>query len=162
MTCSTPSVPLDAAAGGAVLSLHRSALLVAVAILALGAVGCGSSGGKSSSGASTTASSATSGNSTRTTTGGTSSTPVAAGNQTIAIQNFKFNPDPLTVKSGTKVTVAILDDNVPHSVTADDGAFDTGIFMKSTGPKTITLSRTGTFKYHCQVHSFMTGTIDVS
>ena len=143
------------------LSLPRSTLLVLVAVLAVGAVGCGSSGTKSP-GATTTVTSASSGNSARTTAGGTSTTPAAAGSQTIAIQNFKFSPEPLTVKSGTKVTIAILDDNIPHSVTADDGDFDTGIFMKSSGPKTIALSRTGTFKYHCQVHSFMKGTIDVS
>jgi len=143
------------------LPLRRSALLVAVAVVALGAAGCGSSGTKSPA-ATTTITSASGGNSARTTAGGTSTTPAAAGSQTIAIQNFKFSPDPLTVKSGTKVTVAILDDGIPHSLTADDSDFDTGIFMKSSGPKTVTLSRTGTFKYHCQVHSFMKGTIDVS
>src|SRR5437588_5276129 len=148
--------------GGAVLRLFPSAALVAVAAVVVTGVGCGSSGGKTSNGASTTAASAGSGNATATTTGGTSSTPPPAGSQTIAIQNFKFSPDPLAVKAGAKVTVAILDDNVPHSVTADDGAFDTGIFMKSNGPKTISLSKSGTFKYHCQVHSFMKGTIEVS
>src|SRR6266446_2680069 len=124
--------------GGAVPSPFRSAALVALAALMMTAVGCGSSGGEKSNGASTTAASAGSGNATATTTGGTSSTSPSAGSQTIAIQNFKFSPDPLAVKAGTKVTVAILDDNVPHSVTADDGAFETGIFMKSNGPKTIT------------------------
>jgi plastocyanin len=148
--------------GGAVPSPFRSAALVALAALTITAVGCGSSGGTKSTGTSTTAALAGSGNDTGTTIGGTSTTPAPAGSQTIAIQNFKFSPDPLAVKAGTKVTVAILDDNVPHSLTADDGAFDTGIFMKSSGPKTITLSRSGTFKYHCQVHSFMKGTIEVS
>ena len=136
-------------------TVSRSSLLVAVAVLAVGAVGCGSSSNKSSSG-STTASSTPG-----TTTASTSAAASGAGDN-ITIQNFKFSPDPLNVKQGGKITVAILDDGVPHSVTADDGSFDTGIFMKSSGPKTITASKTGSIKYHCQVHSFMKGTIDVS
>jgi plastocyanin len=137
-------------------TVYRPTLLVAVAVFAMGAVGCGSSGNKSSS-TSTTAPSAAG-----TTTGGPSSTAATAGTDSIAIQNFKFSPDPLSVKQGARVTVTILDDGVPHSVTADDGSFDTGIFMKSNGPKTITVSKTGSIKYHCQVHSFMKGTINAS
>jgi plastocyanin len=136
-------------------TVSRPALLVAVVVLALGAVACGSSGNKSSSSTSTSAASGTG-----TTAGGPTSTAATGGADSITIQNFKFNPDPLSVKQGAKVTVAILDDGVPHSVTADDGSFDTGIFMKSNGPKTITVSKTGSIKYHCQVHSFMKGTID--
>ena len=139
-------------------AVPRPALLVAVAVLALGGVACSSSSNKSSSSTSTSVVS-TAG----TAAGGANTTAaVAAGSDNVTIQNFKFNPDPLNVKQGAKVTVAILDDGVPHSLTADDGSFDTGIFMKSLGPKVITLSKTGTFKYHCQVHSFMKGTISVS
>ncbi|MBV8159666.1 MAG: cupredoxin domain-containing protein [Acidimicrobiia bacterium] len=140
-------------------TVSRPALLAALAVVVLGAVGCGSSSNNNnaSSSATTTASS------TAGTAGSAATTTAATGaTDNITIQNFKFNPDPLNVRQGTKVTVAILDDGVPHSVTADDGSFDTGIFTKSSGPKTITLSKTGTFKYHCQVHSFMHGTIDVS
>lgn len=137
--------------------VSRPALLVAVAALALGGVACGSSDNKSSSSTSTTASSGAG-----TTAAGPTSTAATGGTDSITIQNFKFSPDPLNAKQGSKVTVAILDDGVPHSVTADDGSFDTGIFMKSNGPKTITVSKTGSIKYHCQVHSFMKGTITVS
>jgi plastocyanin len=140
-----------------VSTLSRPALLIAIAVLAIGAVGCGSSGTKSSSNTTTSASS-----SAGTTTGGPAATAATAGTDSINIQNFKFSPDPLTVKQGSKVTVAILDDGVPHSLTADDGSFDTGIFMKSNGAKTITVSKTGTIHYHCQVHSFMKGTINAS
>jgi plastocyanin len=144
-----PEVPLS--------TVSRSAFIVAVAVLAIGAAGCGSSGNKASSNTSTTL--AASGT---TTAGGPTSTAATAGVDSIAIQNFKFGPDPLDVKQGSKVTVAILDDNVPHSVTADDGSFDTGIFMKSSGPKTITVSKGGTIHYHCQVHNFMKGTINAT
>jgi plastocyanin len=137
-------------------TVSRPTLLIAVGFLALGIAGCGSSNNKSSS--TTTTSAAASG----TTVAGPTSTAAAGGSDNIAIQNFKFNPDPLSAKQGAKITVAILDDGVPHSVTADDGSFDTGIFMKSNGPKTITVSKGGTIHYHCQVHSFMKGTINVS
>ena len=121
----------------------RGGCALVAALILSGACGGGSSGTKSSSAT-------------------TTSRPTEAGAQTVAIQNFKFNPEPLNAKQGSKVTVAILDDGIPHSVTADDGSFDTGIFMKTNGPKTITVSKTGTIKYHCQVHSFMHGTIDAS
>jgi len=135
-----------------------SSLAVLLAVLcAVGGVGCGSSGNKSSSSTSTTVSAAAG-----TTTGAPSTTTAASAGDNITIQSFKFNPDPLSVKQGAKVTIAILDDGIPHSVTADDGSFDTGIFLKSNGPKTITLAKIGSFKYHCQVHSFMKGTISVS
>src|SRR5438093_75654 len=126
-----------------VVDTHRSAPLfvtvAVVAFIALGAGACGSSGKKGSSTATTTPSSAT-GNSTGTTA---STPPAAAGSQTIAIQNFRFNPDPLSTRTG-KVTVINMDEGTPHSVTADDNSFDTDIFRNSDGPKTITLSNTGT------------------
>jgi plastocyanin len=140
-----------------VSTVFRPTLVIALAVLALGAVGCGSSGNKSSSNTSTT-SPAGSG----TTAASPTSTAASGGSDNITIQHFKFGPETLSVKQGSKVTVAILDDGVPHSVTADDGSFDTGIFMKSNGPKTITVSKGGTIKYHCQVHSFMHGTINAS
>ena len=138
-------------------TVSRPALIVAVALFALGVAGCGSSSNNSSSSRTTTTTAASG-----TTPGGPTSTAAPGASDSITIQNFKFNPDPLSVKSGTKVTVAILDDGVPHSVTADDGSFDTGIFTKSDGPKTITVSKGGTIHYHCQVHSFMKGTINAS
>jgi len=140
-----------------VSTVSRPALVIAAAALCLGAVSCGSSGNKSSSSNSTTATSAAG-----TTSGGPTSTAASGGSDSITIQNFKFSPEPLSVKQGAKITVAILDDGVPHSVTADDNSFDTGIFQKSNGPKTITVSKSGAIHYHCQVHSFMKGTITVS
>jgi len=85
-----------------------------------------------------------------------------AGSQTITIQNFKFNPDKLKVKVGDKVTVTNLDAGAPHSLRADDRSFNTGIFNKGDRPRTITLSKAGTFPYDCEVHTFMKGTITVS
>jgi len=121
----------------------RGGCALVAALILSGACGGGSSGTKSSSAT-------------------TTSRPTEAGAQTVATQNFKFNPEKLTVKVGDKVTVTNLDEGTSHSFTADDNSFDTGIFQKNDGPKTITLSKSGTFPYHCQVHNFMKGTITVS
>jgi plastocyanin len=51
-------------------------------------------------------------------------------------------------------------DGVAHSVTADDGSFDTGLF--SDGTRTIHLTKAGTFTYKCTLHPNMTGTIQVN
>jgi plastocyanin len=119
--------------------LHRPvtvAIAVASLVIAVGACGGGSSGKKAAK--------------------------TNAGSQTISIQNFKFNPDKLTVKVGDKVSVTNLDAGAPHSLTADDKSFDTGTFNKGDSPKTIALKKAGSFPYHCTVHNFMKGTITVS
>jgi plastocyanin len=133
-------------------------VVVLAAVLALVLSACGSSDTKSPSTATTSASSATTANASGTTVGTSAS---AGSGETITIQSFKFSPDPLQAKVG-KVTVKNTDQGTPHSVTADDNSFDTGIFTSADSPKTITLSKAGTFKYHCQVHNFMHGTIQVS
>jgi plastocyanin len=86
-------------------------------------------------------------------------TSAAAGQQTIAIQAFKFNPTPLPTKTG-KVTVVILDDNVFHSVTADDKSFDSG--RMPSGEFRRRFDQPGEIAYHCEVHRTMKGTVAVS
>ncbi len=82
------------------------------------------------------------------------------GSDTVTIQDFKFLPANLTVKAGAKVTVT-NSDSTTHTATADGGAFDTGD-LNPGASKTITLGKAGTYPYHCQIHSFMKGTIVVS
>jgi plastocyanin len=79
---------------------------------------------------------------------------------TIAIHNFMFSPATLTVKSGTTVTVKNTDDTA-HTVTALDGSFDTGTIAGGK-TATFTVSKAGTFKIHCNIHNYMTGTIQVT
>ena len=78
---------------------------------------------------------------------------------TIDIKTFKFQPSPDHVKVGDKITVTNLD-NTDHSLTDNGGSFDTGVF--STGSKTITITKAGTYTIHCRIHNFMTGTIVAS
>ncbi len=78
---------------------------------------------------------------------------------TITIANFRFSPDPLVVTAGTTVKVT-NEDGTAHTVTADDKSFDTGDLAGGTST-TITLAKAGTYKYYCDIHNYMTGTIEV-
>jgi LPXTG-motif cell wall-anchored protein len=81
----------------------------------------------------------------------------AAGSDTIS--DFRFTPSTITVSAGESVTWT-NNGPAPHSATADDGSFDTGILRKgSSGSHTFT--RAGTYTFHCTPHPFMTGRIVV-
>ena len=88
------------------------------------------------------------------------SKPASSTQDAITIQDFKFGPATLTVKPGAKVTVT-NSDSTTHTATANGGAFDTGDLDPGKS-KTITLAKAGTYAYHCQIHSFMKGTIVVT
>ena len=60
------------------------------------------------------------------------------------------------MKAGSTITV-INDDNTTHTLTANNGAFDTGDVGAGQDGR-ITVDRAGTFAYHCTIHTFMTGT----
>ena len=138
-------------------SLVRIAAPVVVAgVIALGLTACGSS-----SKAATTASTAAPPPDVPSTVTSTSTTSGAqtATTTSIAIQGFSFKPSPARAKVGDTITVS-NSDGTDHTLTADDGSFDTGRF--SSGSRTITLAKAGSFAYHCAVHNFMTGIIQVS
>lgn len=82
----------------------------------------------------------------------------SAADHPVAIEGFKF-PASITVKAGDSVTWT-NNDRAPHTVTADNGAFDKQV-AASGGSATITFSAAGTFAYHCNVHPTMTGTVVV-
>jgi plastocyanin len=85
----------------------------------------------------------------------------AAGNA-VAIQNFAFAPQTLTVKVGTKVTWT-NNDSAPHTVTSTDGpstsASTTGLFdsgqMASGDAFSFTFTEAGTYYYVCTLHATM-------
>jgi len=76
----------------------------------------------------------------------------------VSIKNFQFSPSPLVVKAGAAVTVT-NDDGTVHTLTADDGTFDTGN-LDGGAKKTVTIDAPGTYAYHCNIHTYMTGTIE--
>jgi len=77
----------------------------------------------------------------------------------IVISNFAFSPPTLHVPRGTTVTVANAD-GVAHTVTADDKQFDTGR-IDGGAKGSITLTTPGRYAYHCDIHNYMTGVIEV-
>jgi plastocyanin len=93
--------------------------------------------------------------------------PGATTSQAAAVKlvNITFTPAQLTVKVGTTV-VWTSEDNVPHTVTADDGSFDSGNLKKGDSFK-FTFTKAGEFPYYCAYHGTaggggMSGTITVT
>lgn len=66
----------------------------------------------------------------------------------------------LTVAPGARVSVTNGDDE-PHTVTATDGAFDTGPFDASSPGAFTAPSTPGTYAITCTVHPSMHGTVVV-
>jgi plastocyanin len=92
-------------------------------------------------------------------TSGASSTQTAVAER-VVISNFRFSPATDTVKPGAPVTVT-NQDSVTHTVTADDGhSFDTGNLAHG-GSQKISVSKPGTYSYHCTIHPYMHGTLVV-
>ena len=83
--------------------------------------------------------------------------PVFAG---VSISNFAFGPNVLEVTAGTTVTWT-NNDGANHTVTADDGSFDSGA-LGSGGTFSVTFDTPGTYTYHCGFHGQMTGTVVVT
>src|SRR6478609_2200548 len=92
-------------------------------------------------------------------TGSASAATGAKTPNSITIANFQFSPEPLVVKAGSTVKVT-NDDGTAHTVTAADKSFDTGD-VDGGATATITLAKAGTYKYFCDIHNYMTGTIEV-
>ena len=74
---------------------------------------------------------------------------------TVEIHEFKFAPDELEIKAGSKVTFVNLD-LVAHTATGE--AFDTGTLKKGERAE-ITFATAGKFPYLCKLHPHMKGHI---
>src|SRR5215210_1610797 len=62
---------------------------------------------------------------------------------TVSIKNFAFNPPNTTVSPGTTVTW-VNNDQVPHTATANDGAFDSGRCSRGKATRSRSTSRAPT------------------
>ena len=94
-----------------------------------------------------------------TATDATEATAAAAGSDGgLTIQGFAFNPQELTAPAGT-IEITNQDD-ATHTVTADEGAFDVSI--GGGGGGTITVDTAGSYPFHCNIHSSMTGTLIIT
>ncbi|HEY7401266.1 MAG TPA: plastocyanin/azurin family copper-binding protein [Actinomycetota bacterium] len=78
---------------------------------------------------------------------------------TVLVHGFAFAPTDLEVPLGTEVTW-MNHDPTTHTVTADDGSFDSGPLDGGASFST-PLTEAGEFTYACQIHPTMTGTVTV-
>jgi plastocyanin len=77
----------------------------------------------------------------------------------VFLANNMFTPSTLTVAVGTTVTWTNKD-SVTHTVPSDTGIFNSG-GMDKNASFNFTFKTSGTFKYTCTIHPFMTGTVIV-
>lgn len=85
--------------------------------------------------------------------------PESGGTQ-VSIKGFAFTPDKVTARVGGTVSWR-NDDDAPHTVTADDGSFDSGT-TSTGGAFEHTFPKAGEFTYKCTIHPRMTGTVSIS
>jgi plastocyanin len=112
-------------------------VLVALAVAAVMAAGCTSSSNPSPGPVTSTAS-----------------------QNTVAIKDYAFSPSPLTILKGANVTWR-NDDSVQHQITSDSQAFSSPL-LGTGGTYTYQFNTTGTFPYHCSIHTYMKGTVVVT
>jgi plastocyanin len=142
------------------LSRTLFASILAVAALALAACGddddsdtTASAGGGATTEAESTAPESDDGNA-----------PAPSGDavraEKVEIVDFAYDPDPVTIEEGGKVTW-INRDSAPHTATADDEVtFDTGT-LEEGKLKSETFKKPGTYPYYCEIHPDMHGTVEV-
>ena len=85
---------------------------------------------------------------------------IQSGSSTNSTKTY-YSPTAITVVIGVNNTVTWINNDVaPHTVTALDGSFDSGIFNPGQS-WTHTFTTPGTYTYHCTLHPWMSGIITV-
>ena len=77
----------------------------------------------------------------------------------IAMPGKLYEPSHVAVLVGTTVTWR-NGDSTNHTVTADGDAFDSG-YLAAGGSFSYAFQKSGHFAYHCLIHKFMKGVVDV-
>jgi plastocyanin len=88
---------------------------------------------------------------------------------TVTVGTFKFAPQQVQAYAGDTVIWLWSGPDTNHSVTADDGSFDSDPGKAPSEVRhdaqygfTATFPKAGTYTYHCKVHPQMTGSVVVS
>jgi plastocyanin len=89
--------------------------------------------------------------------GGTGGGAAPAGGS-LEISGFQFGA--ASVGAGGQVTVSNRD-GAPHTVTSDDGAFDSGQVGGGSTGAFVAPGQPGTYSFHCEIHPDMSGTLTV-
>lgn len=79
---------------------------------------------------------------------------------TVTMGDLFFGPPDAAVEPASTVTWINLGSE-PHTVTADDGSFDSGA-LNPGDSFAAAFEGEGTVTYHCAIHPFMTGSVTVS
>ncbi|MBD3233616.1 MAG: T9SS type A sorting domain-containing protein [candidate division Zixibacteria bacterium] len=82
-----------------------------------------------------------------------------AGNVDVAIQNFSFVPEDVTIGVGDEVRWENFD-GVNHTSTSDDGVWDSGVIPPGERFE-FQFNTAGEYPYHCSIHPMMTGNVTV-
>ena len=77
----------------------------------------------------------------------------------IVVKDFMFTPMSLTVKAGSTVTWANMDEE-PHTVVSNTGLFHSGA-LDTNESFSFKFDKPGTYKFACSIHPRMVGTIIV-
>lgn len=138
--------------------LRRAAAATAAVVLLLGVAACGDDDDDDVS--------ATGGDSTTVTTAppdtgsddayGDGSGDAAAG--TVEAADFEFTST--AVAAGAEVTFKNTGE-APHTMTADDGAFDSGTVDPGASATVTAPAEPGDYPFHCEIHPNMTATLTV-
>lgn len=79
----------------------------------------------------------------------------------VGIKDIKFVPESITAKVGQKI-VWTNNEDVPHNVTATEGADFRSETMQKDDTYEYTPTKAGTIKYVCTIHTGQNGEIEVS
>jgi plastocyanin len=77
----------------------------------------------------------------------------------VRVSRFTFQPEHLDISVGGGV-VWINEDLAPHTATARDGAWETGVLGTGSSARVI-FDRAGHFDYFCAFHPHMTGSVSI-
>ena len=90
--------------------------------------------------------------------GGTATGGDEATSDTVEAVDFSLTS--LTVGSGSEVTFENRGEN-PHTMTADDGSFDSGQVGPGESASVAAPEEPGDYAFHCEIHPAMTATLTV-
>ena len=84
-----------------------------------------------------------------------------AANRTVTLNNIAFSPKKLSISKGSKVTFAFRDVATEHNVISSGAKRFKSIASRSSGSRSRTFTRAGTYRYSCALHPGMSGRIVV-
>lgn len=87
----------------------------------------------------------------------TTATATATGQ--VVVQGMAYNPPEVHSRAGAPVLWLFQDGGVPHTVTADNGSFDSG--NKVNDEYQLRFDQPGSYSYHCTIHPEMKGRVIV-